>query len=382
MTTPFPFQLNLPEARLAAMQNRLAQITWPDQPPGAEWDTGSSLAFMRDLVAYWRDGFDWRARERSFNALPQFTMTVDGTELHFVHQAGVGPAPMPLMLLHGWPSSVLDFRELIPLLTNPASHGGNPADAFTVVAPSLPGYTLSFRPGQARLNLPGMAAALGGLMVQLGYGRFGVQGGDWGAVLAAILGRSLPDRVIGLQLSMLPCRLPGKPTGPEEAAYAAEQAAWMRDEAGYQAIQGTRPQTLAYALQDSPVGLAAWMVEKFRAWSDGGLSRDQMLEAVTLYWATGAVGSSFWPYRAIRQDRLPFGVEQPVAVPVGYASFPREMLRPPRSVAELTFTDIRRWTAFKQGGHFPAMERPAELADEIRAMFRPLRNATSGGTHA
>ena len=234
----------------------------------------------------------------------------------------------------------------------------------------------------ARLDLPGMAAVLGELMAALGHQRFGVQGGDWGAVLAAILGRSLPDRVAGLQLSMLPCRLPRPPATPEEASFAAEQAAWTRDGTAYQAIQATRPQTLAYALQDSPVGLAAWMVEKFRAWSDGGLSRDQMLEAITLYWVTGAVGSSFWPYRAVRQQAPSFGPEQPVGVPVGYAAFPREMMRPPRSVAEKTFTDIRRWTPFPHGGHFPAMEHPALLAEEIRAMFRPLRTINQGGHHA
>ena len=380
MTPPDPFRLDLPEARLDALRTRLDLVTWPDQPPGAEWETGTSLAFMRDLVEYWRTGFDWRARERSFNEFAQFTTEISGVPLHFVHQNGIGPAPMPLMLLHGWPSSVLDFRALIPLLTDPARYDGDPADAFTVVAPSLPGYTLSFRPGQARLGLDAMAAVLARLMEGLGHNRFGVQGGDWGAVLASILGQSLPERVVGLQLSMLPCRLSGPPATPEEERFATAQAAWMREDAAYQAIQGTRPQTLAYALQDSPVGLAAWMVEKFRAWSDGGLSRDQILEAVTLYWTTGSVGSSFWPYRSIRKARPGFGPDRPVRVPVGYAAFPREMLRPPRSVAEKTYPDIIRWTRFGQGGHFPAMEQPALLAEEIRATFRHLRH--EGGDHA
>ena len=379
MSAPAPFRLSLPEARLDALRARLNTVTWPDQPPGAEWDTGTSLGFMHELVEYWRTGFDWRERERSFNAIDQFTAEIDGVPLHFVHQQGLGPAQMPLMLLHGWPSSVLDFRALIPLLTDPARHGGDPADAFTVVAPSLPGYTLSFQPGQARLGLDAMAAVLAGLMGVLGYGRFGVHGGDWGAVLASILGQSLPDRVVGLQLSMLPCRLSGPAATPEEERFAAAQAAWLREDAAYQAIQATRPQTLAYALQDSPVGLAAWMVEKFRAWSDGGLSRDQMLEAITLYWATGSVGSSFWPYRSIRQARPAFGTGHPVRVPLGYASFPREMLRPPRSVAERSYSQIVRWTELDRGGHFPAMEQPALLAEEIRATFRPLRH--QGGDH-
>ena len=280
----------------------------------------------------------------------------------------------------GCPSSELDFRALIPLLTDPARHGGDPADAFTVVAPSLPGYTLSFRPGQARLELDAMAAVLARLMKTLGYPRFAVQGGDWGAVLASILGQGLPDRVIGLQLSMLPCRLAGPPATPAEERFAEAQKRWTREDAAYQAIQGTRPQTLAYALQDSPVGLAAWMLEKFQAWSDGGLSREQMLEAITLYWVTGSVSSSFWPYRSIRRRRPAFGPGHPVRVPVGYAAFPREMLQPPRSVAERTYPNIIRWTVFDRGGHFPALEQPAPLAAEIRATFHALRR--TGDNHA
>lgn len=231
MTAPLPFRLHLPEARLAALRARLDAVTWPDQPPGAEWDAGTSLAFMQDLVECWRTGFDRRERERSFNEFAQFTAEVDGVPLHFVHQPGIGPAPTPLMLLHGWPSSVLDFRALIPLQTGPARHGDDLRTPSPSPPPPLPGYTLSFRPGQARLDLDAMAGVLARLMDVLGYGRFSVQGGDWGAVLASILGQALPDRVVGLQLSMLPCRLSAPSATPEEERFAAAQKAWMREDA-------------------------------------------------------------------------------------------------------------------------------------------------------
>jgi len=290
---------------------------------------------------------------------------------------------MPLLLSHGWPGSVVEFRKLIPMLCDPARFGADPRDAFTVVAPSLPGYTLSFKPGQKRFGVEEMAEVFASLMTDvLGYRRFGAQGGDWGAFVTSRLGLQFAERVIGIHLNLLAVRRDPKmvasPT-PEEAAFLRELVHWLKEETGYQWIQGTRPQTLAFGLTDSPAGLAAWIVEKFHAWTDNdgepesAVSRDDMLANITLYWVTGAIGSSFWPYHARMHGPWPIPEGSTVAVPAGYAEFPKEILRPPRSVAELVYTDIRRWTKMAKGGHFAALEQPEALAREIREFFRPLR---------
>jgi microsomal epoxide hydrolase len=289
---------------------------------------------------------------------------------------------MPLLLSHGWPGSVIEFLQLIPMLTDPARHGGDARDAFTVVAPSLPGYALSFNPGQRRFGLEEMAEVFAELMTGvLGYERFGAQGGDWGSFVTSRLAYAHADRMIGIHLNLLPVRrdpqMLANPT-PEEKRYLGELTHWLKEETGYQWIQGTRPQTLAFALADSPVGVAAWLVEKFRAWTDCGgnpenaVSRDDMLADITLYWATGAIGSSFWPYYARMHGPWPIP-EGAIWVPTGYVEFPREILRPPRSVAARVYSDIRRWTVMEKGGHFAALEQPEALAREIREFFRPLR---------
>jgi pimeloyl-ACP methyl ester carboxylesterase len=304
-------------------------------------------------------------------------------DLHYLHEEGRGPAPLPLLLSHGWPGSVWEFHQILPRLTDPARFGADPADAFTVVAPSLPGYGFSFRPGQPRLGVPAIAEAFGRLMTDvLGYRRYGAQGGDWGAFITARLAVDHPERLAGIHLNLLPLRRDlGRPASaaPEEVAYLEALQRWLRDETGYQWIQGTRPQTLAYGLTDSPAGLCAWIVEKFRAWSDCGgeveraFGRDDLLTNVSIYWVTAAIGSSFWPY----YDRLHAGWPLPdrrIEVPTGYAAFPREIIRPPRSWAERAFA-IRRWTEMPVGGHFAALEQPDLLAADIRAFFRPLRLA-------
>ena len=380
---PKPFRLHIPDDVLADLRSRLGRVRWPDEPPLPPWSTGTSVAYLQRLVAYWRDGFDWRAQEAKLNELRQFTVPLAGIDLHFIHEPGRGPAPMPLLLSHGWPGSVAEFHKLIPMLCDPARFGADPADAFTIVAPSLPGYTLSFRPGQPRFGVEEITPAFDQLMTEvLGFERYGAQGGDWGAFVTSRLGYEFPQHLIGIHLNLLAVRRDPKmlenPTA-EERAYLAELAEWLKEETGYQWIQGTRPQTLAFALSDSPVGLAAWIVEKFRAWTDCGgdperaLSRDEMLTNITLYWATGAIGSSFWPYYARMHRPWPIPEGATVAVPTGYVEFPKEILRPPRSVAERVYTDLRRWTRMERGGHFAALEQPAALANEIRAFFRPLR---------
>jgi pimeloyl-ACP methyl ester carboxylesterase len=380
--TPQPFTLRVPEETLADLRERLARVRWPDEAPGAGWAHGSSLAYMQELVAYWRERYDWRVHEARLNRWPQFTVPLGGIDLHFVHEPGVGPAPLPLLLSHGWPGSVVEFERIVPMLTDPARFGGDPADAFTVVAPSLPGYTLSFRPGQPRLGVVEIADLFATLMTDvLGYRRFAAQGGDWGAFITSCLGAAYPERLAGIHVNLLAVRrdqgAPAEPT-PEERAYLEELAHWMREETGYMQIQGTKPQTLAYGLSDSPVGLAAWIVEKFRTWSDCGgdverrFSKDVLLTNVMLYWVTGAIGSSFWPYYARAHSPWPISEKRPVRVPTAYAAFPREILHPPRAWAERVY-DIRRWTPMPAGGHFAALEEPEALAADIRAFFHDLR---------
>jgi microsomal epoxide hydrolase len=291
---------------------------------------------------------------------------------------------MPLLLLHGWPGSVFEFLDIIPRLTDPARFGGDARDAFTVVAPSLPGYGLSFQPGQKRFGVPEMADCVAALMHDvLGYDRFAAQGGDWGAAIASRLGYAHAKRMIGIHLNLMLAAGRDASAFPnpteEERRYLSEVGQWMREESGYQSIQGTRPQTLAFGLTDSPAGLAAWIVEKFRAWSDCGgnvesaIGRDSMLADIALYWFTGAIGSSFWPYYARLHGSAILPAGDTISVPTGYAQFPREIVRPPRAAAARVFTDIRRWSIMPRGGHFAALEQPELLADDVRAFFRELR---------
>jgi microsomal epoxide hydrolase len=373
---PTPFRLNIPDAALEDLRGRLARTRLPDEPPLEPWTTGTSRAYMEGLVAYWRSGFDWRAQEASLNRFRQFTVPLGGIELHFIHEPGRGPNPIPLLLSHGWPGSIVEFRRLIPLLT----------ERFTVIAPSLPGYTLSFRPGQKRFAVEEIADLFAELMTDvLGYPRFAAQGGDWGAFVSSVLGWRHPEKLIGIHLNLLAVSRDPKRRDPkipseneEEATYLAQLAHWLKEETGYQWIQGTKPQTLAFALTDSPAGLAAWIAEKFWKWSDCGgvienaVSRDDLLANVALYWFTGAIGSSFWPYYARMHGPWPIPDGKTVDVPTGYADFPKEILRPPRSLAARTYTDIRRWTALPRGGHFAALEQPELLAREIHEFFSAL----------
>ena len=381
MTAPRPFRIQVPDAVLADLRDRLARVRWPDEVPGSGWSYGTDLATMKDLVAYWRDGFDWRAQEADLNAWPQFVTEIDGLDVHFVHARGVGPNPMPLLVTHGWPGSIVEFQKLLPRLTDPAKFGGDPRDAFTVIAPSLPGYAFSFRPNQRRVDLKVVADMFATLMTELGYPRFGAQGGDWGAFVTTCLGAFHPERMTGIHVTLLAAgrdTTPGATPSDEERAYLDQLARWEREETGYQWIQGTKPQTLAYGLTDSPVGLLAWILEKFRAWTDcrgdvlDHIGRDTLLTNVTIYWVTGAINSSFWPYYWRRHERWPIPLGQRIDVPTGYASFPKEILHVPRAWAERAY-DVRRWTVMKAGCHFAALEEPEALATEIAEFFRPLR---------
>lgn len=358
MTQPSPFRVAVSDEAISDLRQRLARTRFPDEPPLEPWSTGTSLAYLRELVAYWKDAFDWRAQEGRINRLRQYTLPIGGIDLHFIHEPARDAKAMPLLLMHGWPGSIVEFLEIIPLLR----------ERFTVVAPSLPGFTLSFRPGQPRFGVEEMADMLAELMQRLGYERFGAQGGDWGAFVASRLAARYPERLTGIHLNMLAVRRDrnAPPSSPEESEYLERLSHWLKEETGYQWIQGTKPQTLACALSDSPAGLAAWIAEKFRAWSDAPIDRDAMLANISLYWFTGAIGSSFWPYYARAHRGWPF---ERVDVPTGYAEFPKEILRPPRSLAAKMYPSLQRWTVMPRGGHFAALEQPRALADEVTAFF-------------
>ena len=386
MTTaapPKPFKVHVADDVLADLRERLARARFPDEPPIQPWSTGTSVEYMRELLRYWRDGFDWRSQEAKLNAFPQFTVPLAGIDLHFIHAQGRGPKPLPLLLSHGWPGSVFEFYKIIPMLTDPARFGGDPADAFTVVAPSLPGYTFSFKPNQPRFAVEQIAEVSAQLMTDvLGYKRFAAQGGDWGSFVTSRLGYAFADRVVGIHLNLLSVRRDPKTLAnpsPDEKAFLEQLNHWLKEETGYQWIQGTKPTTLAFGLTDSPLGLAAWLVEKFRTWTDcsgnpeNALTRDEMLTDIMLYWVTGAIGSSFWPYYARMHGPWPIPEGATINVPTGYVEFPKEILRPPRSVAQSMYANIQHWTKMQKGGHFAALEQPEALAADVREFFRPLR---------
>ena len=372
-----PFSIDVSEEALVDLRARLRRTRWPDELGDDEWARGPDVAYLRELVAYWLEGFDWRPIESALNELPQFRADIGGLGIHFVHARGRGPAPMPIVLTHGWPSTFVEHTKLLPRLADPASHGADPADAFDVVVPSLPGFGFSEIPTEPLIHrrVPELWLEL---MNRLGYERFGAHGGDLGGGVTARLGMYHPDRVIGIHVTNTYGTIgPHDPpaTGAEQR-YLAESAAWDADEGGYAAIQGTRPQTLAFGLTDSPAGLAAWIVEKLRAWSDCDgdvetvFTKDEILTTVTLYWVTGTIAASFRPYYDYRHDPWP-RPWLPIDVPCAVALFPRDLEHPPREFAERSY-NVERWTEMPRGGHFAAWEEPELLAEDIRAFFRPL----------
>jgi microsomal epoxide hydrolase len=385
MSQPTPFQIRIDDAVLDDLRQRLSRCRFPDEVPDNRWKYGSDLHYVRSLVEYWLNGYDWRKHEATLNSFRQYKTRISGIELHFIHEEGKGREPMPLLVSHGWPGSVFEFHKLIPLLADPAAHGAEARDSFTVVAPSLPGYTFSFAPGQKRFSVEEIAEVFHELMTRvLGYPRFGAQGGDWGAFVTSRLGYAYPESLYGIHMNLLAVRRDPKmleSPAPEEKKFLEELNHFLKEETGYQWIQGTKPQTLAYALSDSPLGLAAWLIEKFHTWTDcdgdldAYLGRDVLLTCIMLYWVTGAIGSSFWPYYARMHGPWPIPEGRTVDVPMGYVEFPKEILRPPRSVAQRMYSDIRRWTKMSKGGHFAALEQPLALAQEVRAFFRELRHA-------
>ncbi|AND70493.1 multidrug MFS transporter [Dyella thiooxydans] len=378
------FKINIPDESIEDLSRRLRATRWPAAMDADQWDDGASLTFMRRLVEHWSDRFDWRAQEARLNRLPQYMATVDGQDLHFIHQPGNGPSPMPLVLTHGWPGSFIEMERVIPLLADPGAHGGDPADAFHVVVPSLPGFGFSAPPASPGMSAFSIAGWWVKLMNGLGYERFAAQGGDIGAGVSTWLARCFPERVIGVHVNYIPgsYRPPLGPGSPpvttQEQAYLDTAAAWSSSEGAYAAEQATKPQTLAYAMTDSPAGLAAWIVEKFRAWSDcdGDVERvftmDELLTDVSIYWFGRMLDASFRIYKENRLRPLTFEASERLATPLGVAAFPRELPTPPRSWVERVF-NVQRWTSMPRGGHFAALEQPQLLVEDVRAFFRPLR---------
>jgi epoxide hydrolase len=379
-----PFRIDVPEEVLTDLRDRLRRTRWPDQIPGTEWVYGTDLTTLQDLCAYWADGFDWRAAEAELNQWPQFETGVDGLHVHFIHARSPHADAFPLVITHGWPGSVSEFLKILGPLTDPPAHGGDAADAFHVVAPSMPGYGFSGPTPRPGVDIRTVAQVNAALMARLGYARYGAQGGDWGAAASANLGLLDADHVAGVHLNLVTARPPDpdNPTAgvePAELAGLADLETFRREETGYQRIQGSRPQTLAYGLTDSPAGLAGWILEKFRRWSDcdgdvySRFTRDELLTNITIYWVTGTINASTRLYYETMHSGRWFGGEQArVEVPTGAAIFPGELFRPPRAWAEAAY-NIQQWTVMPSGGHFAALEEPGLLVDDIRSFFRQVR---------
>lgn len=382
--TARPFRISIPDSAIQDLHSRLEKARFPTTLYPESWEDGASSGFMTRLLDEWLHKFDWRVQEERLNRLPNQMMRVDDQDIHFVHQRGMGPSPMPLVITHGWPGSFIEMEHLIPRLTDPGAHGGDPADAFHVVVPSLPGYGFSPAPSHAGVSSREIAILWRGLMAGLGYDRFGAQGGDIGAGVSMWLARLFPDTVSGIHLNYIPgsFRPPlEKRTAPlttEEQAFLDKGASWSALEGAYAALQATKPQTLSFALTDSPLGLAAWIAEKVRSWSDCDgdietvISLETLLTDISLYWFSDSLSASFRLYKENRLRPLVFAPDERVTPPLGVAVFPRELPMPPLSWLERVF-DVRRWTSMPVGGHFAALEQPELLAEEIRAFFRPMR---------
>lgn len=381
-----PFKIAIPDAAIEDLQRRLANTRLPDQIPGTSWEYGTDLAYLKELLDYWQNDFDWRKQEAELNQFDQFTTEVNGLTMHFIHQRSANPDAIPLLLVHGWPGSVSEFTKIIGPLTDPGAHGGDIHDSFHVIAPSLPGFGFSGIPAERGYSPEKMAHVLAQLMVQLGYERYAIAGGDWGAIINRYHAWNYPDRLIGLHSNMILASAPADEarrnavTPAEEAARTA-RGAYMQNERAYQQIQGTKPQSLGYGLNDSPAGTAGWIVEKFHGWtdmpqgSDGDLddyiSKDELLTNISIYWFTQTITSSTRIYYENSQGQVanPIGY---VRVPTGAAIFPAEIFITPRAWAEAAY-DLRHWTVMPKGGHFAALEQPQLYLQDLREFFRTLR---------
>lgn len=378
-----PFKVAVAEQVLSDLKARIRSTRWPDSAPGPAWSQGTDLEWLRNLLDYWAEQFDWRAAERRLAQTPQFRIEIDGVWIHFVHVRARGGRGIPLLLTHGWPSAFLEYLPLVPLLTDPDRHGID-GPAFDLVIPSLPGYGFSDRPQRSGVNYRVVAALWHRLMTELGYQRYGSGGGDFGAGVATLMALDNLDSVIGIHLTNLelaPYLGPGsRPLSPAEKTYLETSDRWWQSEGAYKAIQSTRPQTLGYALHDSPAGLAAWIAEKWRSWSDSHgnlearISRDFLLSLLTLYWVTGTITSSMRDYFDNRWHGITLGPRDFVRSPTAVANFTSQFAfegDPPREWAERLY-NIQRWTPMQSGGHFAPIEEPLAVARDIASFFATL----------
>ena len=371
-----PFTIDVPDEVLDDLRRRLHATRWPDAELVDDWSQGIRLAYVRELCRYWADEYDWPAREAALNRFDQFVTEIDGVDIHLVHQRSSNPDAIPLLITHGWPGSIVEFHKVIEPLTDPAAHGGEPADAFHVIAPSLPGYGFSGKPTETGWGIEKIADVWAELMTRLGYDRFVAQGGDWGSAVTHQVAARHPDRCIAAHMTLAMAAQPaGEPTEPDELRALERAAEYQQVDAGYSKQQATRPQTLGYGLADSPSGQLAWIVEKFWKWTDcdghpeNVLTRDEMLDNVMLYWVTNSATSSarlYWESFGGRRAAQ-------VTVPVGFSVYPKEIVPPVRSWVEQTFPDIRHWAEHERGGHFAAFEVPDVFVDDLRTCFRQFR---------
>lgn len=390
-----PFRIAVPQRELDDLTRRIAETRWPEEIPGAGWARGVPLGYLRELAEYWRGGYDWRAAEARLNSYEQFHTEIDGATVHFLHARSPEPSAQPLLLTHGWPGSVAEFIEVIDPLVDPAGHGGDPGDAFHVVVPAIPGFGFSGPTGAPGWGIERVAGAWATLMRSLGYDRYLAQGGDAGSVISLELARQAPDEVAGVHVNLLPPAPPPSPDAPAGLS-PADQARLSRmlefdqQRSGYLRLQSTRPQTLAYALTDSPVGQLAWIVEKFREWTDcaelpeEAVARDHILTTVTIYWLTATAGSSAQLYYEgadyLRRMLMPEPGERPapVTVPTAVAVFPKDFWLPIRAWADRDLPHIVQWTEFERGGHFAALEHPELFVADIRRFARQLTSQPVG----
>jgi pimeloyl-ACP methyl ester carboxylesterase len=373
-----PFSIHVSNELLADLKLRLQRTRWPEAELVDDWSQGAPLAWIQDMCRYWAEAYDWRAREARLNRFAQFTTEIDGLDIHFLHVRSPEPTAMPLIITHGWPGSIVEFVKVIAPLVDPRAHGADPADAFHVVCPSLPGFGFSSKPRSTGWGVDRIAAAWAALMARLGYARYGAQGGDWGSAVTSSLGAQDAAHCAGIHITLA---LGARPIGegertPEEQRALAGIKHYSDWDSGYSKQQSTRPQTLGYGLTDSPAGQAAWILEKFWAWTDCDgrpeniFSKDELLDNVMLYWVTATAASSarlYWESFGPRRRA------QTVTVPTGVAVFPREIITPVRRWMEPTFTNIQHWSEMPKGGHFAAFEQPELFVRDVRAFFRTVR---------
>ncbi len=384
-----PFRIAVDDSVLSDLKERLARTRWPDQVDDAAWDYGLELGYMKELVEYWRTKYDWRAEERRLNEIPQFVTPIDGLDIHFMHQRSRHEGALPLVIVHGWPGSVVEFTKIMGMLTAPEEHGGKAADAFHVVCPSLPGFGFSGKPRERGWSSQRMAETIAKLMARLGYERYGAQGGDWGGGIVRWLATGDGAHCVGAHSNFpggsRPMEDPMRGVTPEEIQRMERRAQELNDHRAYGVIQGTRPLTLGYGLADSPAGLAAWIVDKFWAWSDHGgkleniYTKDELLTNVMVYWVTGTMSSSVRIYYEFQHNQprpksMTAFQTSGRSSPIGFALFPKEINVPPRAWVERAIGPaMTHWTEMPRGGHFAAMEQPELLAADVRKFFGPLR---------